>query len=268
MTTELPEKAILFQEPILRNICQHLHLKQVLDFLKAYDETTLNFPVRYWNNSFETRYLPRINQETLQIYESIQKEGEYTVLFNAVSHRKESTVKILLQMGISPNPPNDFQIAPLMRAIQARSITMIVDLLKYGANINQEDLYKRNALFYAIHLSSPKRIEIVKILLERGIQINRTDRYFINPLMDAVKFNEIEIVSLLLQHGARVDDVNNFGETALLEAVKTGNKREIVSMLLDFGADINHRNLRGKSVLDLARHSEIITILRSRGAVQ
>ena len=50
--------------------------------------------------------------------------------------------------------------------------------------------------------------------------------------------HNIEIVKLLLEHGADINLPDNYGHTALMMASLEGNT-EIVRLLLDQGADVN-----------------------------
>ncbi|MCF8462942.1 MAG: ankyrin repeat domain-containing protein [Rickettsiaceae bacterium] len=80
--------------------------------------------------------------------------------------------------------------------------------------------------------------QMVKSLLDEGVDVNTIDEYGVTALMNAILFKNVGVVKVLLDNGADVNMSNNSAETALTYAIKDKNK-EIVKLLLEFGADIN-----------------------------
>ncbi len=96
-----------------------------------------------------------------------------------------------------------------------------------------------------------KRIDIVKFLLEKGADINKTDKDGWTALHWAAWSGMGNIVDLLLNSNANVNTLDKNGQSALMVASIRGNN-EIVSMLLAKGADKSFKNKEGKSAYDLA----------------
>ena len=75
-------------------------------------------------------------------------------------------------------------------------------------------------------------------------------------------------VKELIQRGARVNAYDRFGVTPLMQAV-IGNNLAVARILLAAGADLNLRDLRGDTALDLARqlgrHKIEHLLLEARG---
>ena len=93
--------------------------------------------------------------------------------------------------------------------------------------------------------------ETVKLLLDKGADVNmKTDNGY-TALIEASENGHIEIVKLLLDKGADVNAKDNCGNTPLILAACGGHSR-IVSMLLNNGADVNATNYSGCSALKLA----------------
>jgi ankyrin repeat protein len=92
--------------------------------------------------------------------------------------------------------------------------------LKFGPN-NRYDI-----LTYSI---INKRLKIVKLLLDKGIENNYIDEYYYKPINYSVKYSEIEILKLLEN-----TDLNYiiYPEETLLEMASQNNDKEIIKYLL------------------------------------
>ena len=72
-------------------------------------------------------------------------------------------------------------------------------MIELGTNINIEDEYGQNCLFYAIR---ENHFEIVELLIQKGANVNQVDKKKRTPYSFAEKFNYQNICDLLLQSGA------------------------------------------------------------------
>ena len=77
------------------------------------------------------------------------------------------------------------------------------------------------------------RIELVKLLLDKGADINTSDMIGNTPLIIACRENNLSIVALLLRYGAKANVKNILGETPILIAAINGYI-EIVNCIVDF----------------------------------
>ncbi|XP_071441724.1 putative ankyrin repeat protein RF_0381 [Hetaerina americana] len=91
-----------------------------------------------------------------------------------------------------------------------------------------------------------RTIEVTRLFLSYGAQVNGQDVSGSTPLMKAVRHNKgLEVVRELLNHGANVNMQNCVGDTALNIAIRRGDfssTAAIIHELLEHGADINIRN--------------------------
>ena len=104
----------------------------------------------------------------------------------------------------------------------------------FRANVDAKTYYKDTAL---INASSGGHIEIAKVLLDNGAEVNAKNKSGNTALMMASSNGHIDIVRLLLDNRAEMDASNNLGETAHMMANNMGHT-DIVTLLLDNGPDV------------------------------
>ena len=142
-------------------------------------------------------------------------------------------------------------------------------LLDKGANVNQPSRYKTALM----HVASGGYIEIFRLFLARGAEVNvQTDEG--TALMMAVVAGRTEIVKLLLAAGADVKAVHRTGDQALMMAARQRSYRtpaveptaEILEMLLATGADPDARGQWGRTALMHANTAAKVRLLVKNGA--
>ena len=84
---------------------------------------------------------------------------------------------------------------------------------------------------------SDQNYAVVKLLLDRGADINAEDSLRRRPLHEACLNNAIRVAELLLDSGADIDAVHHY-RTALYDACKK-RRNEMVQLLLERGANVN-----------------------------
>jgi hypothetical protein len=100
---------------------------------------------------------------------------------------------------------------------------------------------------------------------ETALDIARYDeiKKIFNPtIIDAARRGRTDVVKLLLDKGTNVDMQNNYGQTALMWAASEGHT-EIVKLLLDKGANPVIKDKNGKTALYFAKNDEIKKLLNS-----
>ena len=93
--------------------------------------------------------------------------------------------------------------------------------------------------------------ETVKLLLDKGADVNMKTDNGETALIEASENGHIEVVKLLLDKGADVNAKDNYGNTSLILASSYGY-HEVVSILLENGADVNAITNSGYTALRLA----------------
>jgi len=125
-------------------------------------------------------------------------------------------------------------------------------LIEKGANVNGKGAYDRTALHVA---AGNGRLDLVAYLLKHGADPNATDRAGATPLSrlaeNAEDEGDFKVAELLLKHGAALDAMNNDGRTALRQAIEH-NKPKMAAWLLKQGASESGSDAYGESVLQAA----------------
>ena len=123
-------------------------------------------------------------------------------------------------------------------------------LLAMRANV--EDRGMKGDCTPLMEAASSGHLEIVKLLISHGADVNAQSSSGNTPLMYACASGHAEVVRALLEAEANVEDHNENGHTPLMEAASAGHV-EVAKILLEFGAGINtHSNEFKESALTLA----------------
>ncbi|KAK7732807.1 hypothetical protein SLS57_000750 [Botryosphaeria dothidea] len=127
--------------------------------------------------------------------------------------------KFLLEKGADPNLGREGGASPLAIAAFKPSAEVLDLILSFGAKMDPQ------ALFNAIQLRGGGGIPVMKLLIERGADVNARIKGKATPLHWAVRSGDKERIQLLLENGA--DKTNNSfaGRTPAdlaLEQGKTG----------------------------------------------
>ena len=171
------------------------------------------------------------------------------VLKEAIRRGQLEIVKLLLDKGAHPNVETPSNWVPLLEAIYKGHAEIVKLLLEHGADVNVIFSNNETALHWAIGNYHP---EIAMILLgSKNIHVSDSD------LLIASSDGYIEIVRLLLEKGTDVNAKDALGNTALMRAregtvsdkdVGKGHI-EVVKLLLDKGANVNAKNADGLTAL-------------------
>jgi len=168
----------------------------------------------------------------------------FTPLFWAVDRRNMETapnfpwmvttdplplIKKLLDAGANPNAlvnntprarmregsPRIVFATALMRAAFAGDIELVKLLLAHGADPHIQSSDRETTLAAACGLAfingyhrqrpSAERLEVVKLMVDLGEDVNHADGYGITPLMAAANLGDINIVRYLIDKGADLD---------------------------------------------------------------
>jgi cytohesin len=208
-------------------------------------------------------------------------------------------VEALLKAGADPNRPNNSGELPINSAIQNGHVDIVKLLFEHGARYDISDNQQRT-LAHFIPFSRSE--EIFRLLVVRGVPLDKLDylgntplhnaigtdrmeavssllnmhvplnvrnpRTGSTPLAIAAEFNRVEAGRLLLARGVDVELANNQGVTPLSYAASKGHF-SLAKLLLDHGAKVEVSDRFGQTPLWQSakyQHHELAALLLGHGA--
>jgi ankyrin repeat protein len=184
-----------------------------------------------------------------QITQKRPRRGPFHV---AVGERDIERLEKALRSGRQVDEPWSTDVTALHLAAQEGWLKGVTWLLDHGANRSARCSPLGDV---ALHIAAVwGHPEIIRILLDRGENVNVRDKYWRTPLLAAVSSHgeSFECARLLIERGAKLELVNRWGYTALGWAAMS-NEVPCVKLLLEHGANRLVRTRRGETPLSLAQ---------------
>jgi hypothetical protein len=153
----------------------------------------------------------------------------------------------------------------LPEAVAAGNSMVVKLLLDKGVELESKDRSNKTPILTAV---GKGYVEIVQLLLEKGARLESRDLLRQTPLLIAVREGHVEIAKLLLEKGAQLETKGNSQWTPLLRAVSKGQV-EMVKLLVEKGANLEAKNFFNRTPLLIAvskGHVDIVKLLLGKGA--
>ena len=130
-------------------------------------------------------------------------------------------------------------------------------LINYGADINYIDSFGHTYLSDCCLWDTPN-IKIINFLIENGANVN-INKNSLQPLtimiMYCSEYSDLEIIKLLIRKGADVNHRDSHFEMPLMICCEKDNdnlfKYDLIKLLLDNKADVYIKNKKSKNILNV-----------------
>lgn len=185
----------------------------------------------------------------LKLFEKFERYSPVTYAAGAKENSLE--LLILLEKREDIEEVSFKRIQPLIFAAGAGNLESFRFLISKGANESMVGDGKDKVLKAAIESKSP---EMVKYLFQNfDFDLEAKDENNQTPLHRALQFPymQVEIVKMLLDRGADVNAVDRWGNGALHKAIQSYANLETIKRLIKAGANVNLKNNDGNSILHL-----------------
>jgi len=131
---------------------------------------------------------------------------------------------------------DDRNNTPLHLASQSGMMDMAKLLISCGAEINAKEINQNTPLHFAVKNGN---MELARFFLQKDSDINARNKDGFAPMHFAAMYNNKEILRLLIEKGAEIDIKDKRGATPLLVSIWRAKDIDAVRFLVEKGADIN-----------------------------
>ena len=198
------------------------------------------------------------SEEDEHVHTKVKKWQHVSPLYFALEAGQTELAKLLIQRGADTSNSdsedflqflshkNEFNFdnlesgeTLLTSVVRRKDYDSIPLLLEKGVNVNETNMSGDTALSCILQFAtSTHAMEIAKLLLKFGADINIRNDRFETPLQIACPKNFDKVAELLLEHGCETS-VDNISSHSPLYHAAQNNNGKLVEKLLQYGADAN-----------------------------
>jgi ankyrin repeat protein len=186
-------------------------------------------------------------------------------VFTAAREDDVAAMKQYIAAGADLNASDENGATVLSIAAYRGNIEMARLLLDSGATFEI-------GVFHTAIAQSKDNTEIVQLFIDHGADLNQKAEIANGhtALMYAAEFGHVEVGKLLLASGAEINAVDNYNDPALNVAAFHG-QLEFAKMLVEMGAELDVRGYANQTALGHAisrGHEDVAAFLREVGAAE
>jgi ankyrin repeat protein len=186
--------------------------------------------------------------------------SRYSALMVAAQYQEaDAAIALLLDRGAQAGPPEGappiFNANPFSLAAYAGNYRSLPRLKAAGGQIDGAFIAigtsRTTPMLGAFKFGD---VEVIRVLLELGAPVDFADGNQITMLSRSVLNHEVELARMLIARGANVNATDKLGMTPLLWAASSDfGDASMVELLLKSGARADAKNRDGRTALELAR---------------
>jgi ankyrin repeat protein len=191
---------------------------------------------------------------------NLRAKSRFSALMVAAQYQdSEAAIDLLLDRGAEVGAPVDgaptFNANPFFLASYAGNATVLKRLRDAGAKIDEPMIVigtsRTTPMLGAFKFGD---MDVARTLLDLGTPVDFVDGNGITMLSRAVLNHEVEMARMLIERGANINSTDKLGMTPLLWAASSGfGDTAMIDLLLKAGARADARNRDGLTALELAR---------------
>jgi hypothetical protein len=253
----------------------------LINFRRKYSETVINA-----NPILHSRYILLINarkeawEAYFKAYDALYPKTIEDILW--IMAKAGHTKLVAPLMNLSKVTRTCIHLQPIMMNVKNRrgrtqlhfcaengftsSVKRLLSIRNINVNV-KSDMSGATPLHYA---ALKGHIEIARLLLHNGAEVNAKGDYGSTPLYWAAIHGHVDILHLLVENGADLEAQDDGGSRALHDAAYFGNLPFIQELISRYHVDINARRNDGRTALRWARmfgRTKIITFLQENGGI-
>ncbi|CAH8870047.1 unnamed protein product [Trichobilharzia szidati] len=224
-----------------------------------------------------------------------QSQNGFTPLYMSAQENHVEVVQLLLDKSANQALSTEDGFTPLAVALQQghdRVVSLLLERDSRGKSrlpalhiaAKKDDVHAANLLlsnteinvdhtsasgFTPLHIAAHYgNVNIARLLIERGANINYQAKNYITPLHVAAKWGKNDVVNLLIQAGAEVNSRTRDGLTPLHCAARAG-QTSTMECLLKRGADVSVKTKNDLTPLHMAAqgdHEQVTRLLLESGS--
>lgn len=165
-------------------------------------------------------------------------------------NKKEKNIDKFLPQNVDVNSKLSNSNTSLIEAVWYQDFQAVKVLVEKGANIDKKQGDGITPLMFAVEKGN---LEIAEYLINKGADVNSRAKNKNTPLIIATFHGQDECAELLIKNGANVNLKQCDGFTALHFASEK-DFIDVAKILIKGGADRNIKNLRNQTCIDMAKN--------------